>query len=125
MSQPEVLPDDQVKINRFGNLNTQCVALKMELADLEKKKAGYDDAGDELELAQGEETFQIAPYQIGTAFLGLPLDVAIDEAHRDAEALAERVAGIKAQIAEREKEMSMLRTVLYAKFGREHINLGE
>jgi prefoldin subunit 4 len=125
MSQPEVLPDDQARINRFGNLNTQCVALRMELADLEKKKTAYDDAGDELELAQAEDTFKAAPYQIGTAFLELPLDVAIDEVHRDAEVLAQRVAAVKAQIAEREKEMAVLRTILYTKFGREHINLGE
>lgn len=34
----EVLQEDQTKINRFGNLNAQCSALRSELAELEKNK---------------------------------------------------------------------------------------
>jgi chaperonin cofactor prefoldin len=67
MAQVEVLAVDQEKINKFGNLNTQCVALKMELADLEKKKTSFEGAGDELELAEAEGTVESTPYQIGTS----------------------------------------------------------
>ncbi|KAH0795136.1 Prefoldin subunit 4 [Histomonas meleagridis] len=124
MAQIEVLAADQEKINRFGNLNSQCIALKMELEALEKKKESYQNSNDDLEEAQMMETFDKAPYQVGNAFVVLPIDTAIEEIEHDKGLIEQKIAQIKGQIDERESEMSTLRTALYAKFGRENINLG-
>jgi prefoldin subunit 4 len=125
MADAEVLPDDQAKINRFGNLNTQCTSLRSELADLEKKKQAYTDAADELELIQGEESLDAVPYQVGSTFMIFPIDAAIEEVGKDAVPFAARADNIRALIAEKEAEMATLRTILYAKFGRDRINLGD
>jgi prefoldin subunit 4 len=125
MGEAEVLPDDQAKINRFGNLNTQCTSLRSELADLEKKRQAYTDATDELELVQAEGTLDAVPYQVGSTFMIFPIDDAIEEVGKDAEPFAARADEIRALIAEKEAEMATLRAILYAKFGRERINLGD
>jgi prefoldin subunit 4 len=119
----EVLQDDQARINRFGNLNTQCTSLRSELADLEKKKQAYEDANDEIGLVEGE--LSEVPYQVGGTFMIFPLEVAKAEAEKDAQPIAARAEEVKAVIAEKEAEMAQLRTVLYGKFGRARINLGD
>jgi prefoldin subunit 4 len=122
---PEVLQEDQAKINRFGNLNSQCTALRIELAELEKKKQAYADANDELELAQAEGTLESVPYQVGNTFMVFPIDVAIEEVGKDSSPNTTRSDELRAQIAEKEAEMATLRAILYGKFGRERINLGD
>ncbi|OHT00639.1 Prefoldin subunit 4 [Tritrichomonas foetus] len=124
MAEIEVLAGDQVKINKFGNLNTQCTALKIELEALEKKKEQYNNANDDLEEAQMMENFESAPYQIGSVFIELPIDTALEELSKDKEAIDAKVNELKAKISEKESEMDLLRTALYAKFGRDNINLG-
>jgi prefoldin subunit 4 len=125
MEAVEVVAEDQAKINRFGNLNTQCTSLRGELADLEKRKQSYTDATDELELAQAEDTADAVPYQVGGAFMVFPIDLAIEEAGKDADAISARLDEVRSQIAEKEAEMASLRVVLYGKFGRDRINLGD
>lgn len=122
---PEVLAVDQEKINKFGNLNTQCTALKMELARLEKKREGYEGIDETLELLELEHDAETAPFQIGTAFIQLPIDSAKDEAEKESKALDAAIADIKDQIAGKKAEMAILRKALYDKFGKEHINLGD
>lgn len=124
MAEIEVLAADQEKINKFGNLNTQCTALKLELEALQKKKEQYSNANDDLEEAQMMETIENAPYLIGSVFVELPLDKAIDELTKDREEIDKKVASLQEQISAKESEMDILRTTLYAKFGRENINLG-
>lgn len=120
----EVLAIDQEKINRFGNLNSQCIALHMELESLEKTKESFSNANDDLEEAQLMETFDKVPYKVGNAFIVLPIDTAIEELSNDNEKIETKIQSIKSQIAEREDEMATLRTALYSKFGRDNINLG-
>ncbi|KAK8900636.1 Prefoldin subunit 4 [Tritrichomonas musculus] len=124
MAELEVLASDQEKINKFGNLNTQCVALKMELEKLEKKKEQYGNANDDLEEAQMMETFDKVLYQVGTAFVELPVDTALEEVGKEKAEIEAKANSLKAQISEKESEMDVLRTALYAKFGRDNINLG-
>lgn len=124
MAELEVLASDQAKINKFGNLNTQCVALKIELEKLEKKKEQYSNANDDLDEAQMMETFDKVLYQVGTTFVELPLDTALEEVGKEKEEIEAKVNSLKAQISEKESEMDILRTALYAKFGRDNINLG-
>lgn len=121
MAQLEVLPADQEKINKFGNLNTQVTSHKMELDALIKKRQSYEDAELEIMEADAEE----APYQIGNTFMVLPVDTVNEELGKDNEAVSEKISQLEAIIAEKESEMSTLRTVLYAKFGRDNINLGD
>ena len=124
MADLEVLASDQAKINKFGNLNTQCVALKMELEKLEKKKEQYSNSNDDLEEAQMMETFDKVLYQVGTTFVELPIDTALEEVGKEKDEIEAKVNSLKAQISEKESEMDILRTALYAKFGRDNINLG-
>jgi prefoldin subunit 4 len=124
MAQVEVLAADQERINKFGNLNTQANTLKLELADLEKKKAQFEAAADDLELAEAEGTIDAAPYQIGIAFIEFPVDVATEQVRADATEFEAKANELKAKIAAKEEEMDLLRTTLYAKFGRDNINLG-
>jgi prefoldin subunit 4 len=125
MTQVEVLEADQEKINKFGNLNSQCTALDVELAALEAKKKSYDGAAEELEMAQLEEVIDKVPFRMGTAFVELPIDISLDEVRKDCEEIGNKVEVIKAQIAEKKAEMATLRAILYGKFGRENINLGD
>ena len=122
---PEVLAVDQEKINKFGNLNTQCTALKLELARLEKRKEGYDGLGETLELLELEHEAESAPYQIGTAFIELPIETAKDEAEKEANEIDAQIADLKDKIAGKKAEMALLRKALYDKFGKNNINLGE
>ena len=122
---PEVLAVDQEKINKFGNLNTQCTALKLELARLEKRKEGYEGLGETLELLELEHDAVSAPYQIGTAFIELPIDTAKDEAEKESNEIDAQIADLKDKIAGKKAEMALLRKALYDKFGKNNINLGE
>jgi prefoldin subunit 4 len=121
----EVLAEDQAKINRFGNLNTQCNSLRSELAEIEKKKQQFSDATDELELAQAEETLDVVPYQVGNTFMIFSIEAAIEEVAKDSAPFAARADEIRGLIAEKEAEMATLRGILYGKFGRDRINLGD
>lgn len=124
MAEIEVLAADQAKINKFGNLNTQCTALKMELETLEKKNEQFKTATDYLEEAELMGDIETVPYQVGTAFIELPLSTASEEITKDKAEVDEKVNSLKSQIAAKEQEMDLLRTALYGKFGRENINLG-
>jgi prefoldin subunit 4 len=124
MAKVEVLAADQERINKFGNLNTQSNTLKLELTDIEKKKAQFEAAADDLELAEAEGIIDAAPYQIGIAFLEFPVDLATEQVRADAAEFESKAAELKAKIDAKEAEMDVLRTTLYAKFGRDNINLG-
>ena len=122
---PEVLASDQEKINKFGNLNTQSRVLKLELARLEKQKDGYEGIGDVVELLQLEHDAETVPFQVGTAFIELPMDAATEEAEKDGKELEAKIADLKEKISTKKMEMAMLRKTLYDKFGSENINLGK
>jgi hypothetical protein len=53
-----------------------------------------------------------------------PIDLAIEEAGKDAAPIAARAAELRGLIAENEAEMATLRALLYGTFGRDRINLG-
>ena len=122
MADIEVLADDQKRINRFGNLNTQVTALEMELKKLKKQQQDFQDASEEVELLDGEADF--IPFKIGTAFIELPYDDAAEELQVEAAEIDKRIDVLNAMIQEKKNEMDTLRQVLYGKFGRENINLG-
>jgi len=121
----EVLAGDQERINRFRNLNTQCSALRLELGKLEQRREEYEGLGETLELAELEHSIDAVPYALGTAFTMLPIAPATREAERDAAEMGERISTLRATLGEKRTEMAVLRGELYAKFGRENINLGE
>ena len=123
MAQVEVLAEDQKRINKFGNLNSQVTALKLELESLEKTKKDIEASKEELELLEGME--DIIPYKLGGVFIELPFDDCVKQVDADLEETENKCQVLKQQIDIRLDEMKVLRTLLYEKFGRENINLGD
>ena len=123
MTQVEVRAEDQQRINEFGNLNSQCTALKMDLEALEKKKRDYEDSHEEVELLDGMEDTTL--YQMGTTFIEIPLDTAMERIDEDLQDIQKDIESVKGKIAEKEARMAELRSVLYGRFGRDQINLGD
>lgn len=121
MAQLEVSAEDQQRINKFGNLNSQVAAYKIELEALQDKKTKYETAHEDLELEMPDDV----PYKLGTAFITMTCDDATEELDKDLAELQERIDYIQGEIDVREKEMKELRSVLYGKFGKENIGLGE
>ena len=122
MAELEVLGEDQQRINKFGNLNAQCNAIKLDLEEIQQKKEHFQDASEEVLLLDGDAEY--IPYQIGTSFFELPYDDANSALEKDQAEINEKVSQLQGEIATREEEMKQLRNVLYAKFGQERINLG-
>lgn len=122
MAELEVLGEDQQRINKFGNLNAQCNSIQLDLEDVQQKKEHYKDAEEEALLLDGME--DTIPYQIGTAFFELPYDDTNSQIQKDQAELDTKIEQLQEQISTRQAEMNELRNVLYAKFGKDHINLG-
>ncbi|EAY15806.1 KE2 family protein [Trichomonas vaginalis G3] len=121
MAQLEVSLEDQQRINKFGNLNSQVAAYKIELEALNDKKTKYETAKEDLELEMPDDV----PYKIGTAFITLSCDDATEQLDADLAELQQRIDYVQNEIDVRDKEMKELRTVLYSKFGKENIGLEE
>ena len=122
MAQLEVSAEDQKRINKFGNLSSQVAALKIELDEVEDKKQKYEGAQEDLELEMPEDD---VPYKLGGVFIELSPDEATEELEKDIAELDKRKAYLENEIGTRKAEMKELRTVLYSKFGKENIGLGD
>ncbi|RPA86567.1 Gim complex component GIM3-like protein [Ascobolus immersus RN42] len=122
LSKEEEIPDsvtvtriDQDRINKFSTLHQKRGLLEAELERKNEEKTDLSELLDELELADDEELF---PLKIGDSFYHLPaeevrehLEASSERMGKEIEAFEEKVEGIK-------KEMSELKVVLYAKFGK-------
>ena len=122
MAQLEVSAEDQKRINKFGNLSSQVAALKIELDEVNDKKSKYEGAQEDLELDEPEDD---VPYKLGGVFIELSPEDATAELEKDIEELNKRKEYLENEIAIRKGEMKELRAVLYSKFGKENIGLGD
>lgn len=122
MAQLEVSAEDQKRINKFGNLSSQVAALKVELDEVTDKKTKYENAKEDLELDEPEGD---VPYKLGGVFIELSADDATAELEKDIDELAKREDYLRTEIGTRKAEMKELRAVLYGKFGKENIGLGD
>ncbi|KAI9808494.1 MAG: hypothetical protein M1826_000413 [Phylliscum demangeonii] len=115
----EVRREDQDKINKFSRLHRRESLLVQEVATKHKDKEDLDEVSTELELADEDH---LIPYQMGDAFVMLPLPEVqqlLAEANRN---LDEEVLVLDEQLGNIRNEMQELKVALYARFGQS-INL--
>lgn len=79
-----------------------------------------DDVSLELELVDEDEE---VPYRIGDALVYLKQQEVMERLEKRKEDLEDRLKKREAQIEAEAERMDSLKTSLYAKFGRENINL--
>ncbi|KAK0240741.1 Prefoldin beta-like protein [Armillaria nabsnona] len=117
----EVTWEDQQRINTFSKLNTRMRSIDEKLEDLKQEKEALDDLSTELELADEDDPVL---YKVGETFLHMPHPRAMKRLERDQAAIDSQVSILAAKSDACQKEMTELKVVLYAKFGRA-INLDE
>eukprot|EP00842_Homolaphlyctis_polyrhiza_P004439 jgi/Hompol1/4997/HPOL_001099-RA len=115
----EVTHEDQLSINMFSKLNIR-LEYQEEIYDGKKKEREYlEDLSSELELADEDELIK---YRIGDAYVSIPLPQAMERIKVEQEALDGDLGAVSTKISEIKSEMSRLKALLYAKFGKS-INL--
>eukprot|EP00240_Pyramimonas_obovata_P011002 CAMPEP_0118931450 /NCGR_PEP_ID=MMETSP1169-20130426/7785_1 /TAXON_ID=36882 /ORGANISM="Pyramimonas obovata, Strain CCMP722" /LENGTH=118 /DNA_ID=CAMNT_0006873949 /DNA_START=161 /DNA_END=517 /DNA_ORIENTATION=+ len=116
----EVTWDDQQAINSFGKLNNRLHELRAELAAKKKLEEDYEDASNELMIADEEEV----RYVLGECFSLLSNDDAEERVTADLEEIQAETAKLKEEEKGILKKQTELKTILYAKF-KDNINLEE
>lgn len=116
----EVEWTDQQKINEFSKLHGRLTSHESSEKQLKQRKEDLDDLEMEIELIDEDEKLL---YAVGDSFVYLSHSEISEKLQEDKDSLEER---IEALITEKEKVSSRLdelKAALYAKFGRENINL--
>lgn len=117
--------EDQQKINRFARLNSKREEVKEELKQKQLEVQNVDDALNEIQAAEleaddGEDGVQVMEGEIFVHFAWDKATSWIEDKKKRAE---EEAAVLNQTIDSIREEMDQLKTTLYAKFGRENINL--
>ena len=115
----EVNLTDQAKINEFSTLNHQFSTIQEKILTLNDKKESYHDAITELELFDDTE---IIPYQVGNSFVNIPASKAIITLQESYDQTTGEIESLSLNLKEIDRRMAVLKTTLYAKFGK-NINL--
>ncbi|PWN98115.1 putative GIM3-Gim complex component [Tilletiopsis washingtonensis] len=115
----EVSLADQERINAFSRLNSRAADAEARIAQLRDEKETLGDLEMELELEGEDEVL----YKIGDAFLKVPGEEALQLLARDTERVDAQLARLEAQKEQCDAGMQELKVKLYAKFGKENINL--
>ncbi|OMJ68380.1 hypothetical protein SteCoe_34182 [Stentor coeruleus] len=116
----DILKEDQIRINKYSYLNMQNHEVQRELKISEEKVNALQDALDELEIAMESEV----RIMIGESFVLCSEETALSRLEKLRDAKKEELSNLRAQAEISQKEMSALKTYLYAKFGSS-INLEE
>jgi prefoldin subunit 4 len=116
----EVTKADQDNINAFNRLNTRYHQLQVEVKAKESQLADFEDASNELMLADEE----MVRYSVGECFFAAQpdeaeerLQAATEDSNKELEALKEELQGVQEQ-------MGTLKQTLYDRLGNS-INLEE
>ena len=122
ISELQVTYEDQSKINRFASHNSKLEEIKEELINKEKELKNIEEAISEMDLyaALDDEGFQIME---GEIFVHFTAEEALDWVTKKKEELSREVSSMKEEVDRLREEMNTLKTELYAKFGRNNINL--
>ncbi|CAD5226689.1 unnamed protein product [Bursaphelenchus xylophilus] len=110
-----VSPEDQAQINEFAREHKCLVDLKGEYKNLEKEKANYDDASDELLIL--DETDGPFAYKFGESFIYLEHDEVTEKLEVASSACEKRMEVYKTQIDQATKRRDQLKEQLRSKFG--------
>lgn len=115
--------EDQQKINRFARLNARLDEIREELKHKKLEMQNMDDALNEIQVAELEGEDERVRINEGEVFVQFGLSEAStwiedkkNRVQQDVDSLSQNIETIK-------EEMNQLKTILYAKFGRENINL--
>lgn len=116
--------EDQQKINRFARLNARTEEIKDELKGKKLALQNMDDALNEVSAAELEDdSGEGVRIQEGEAFVQFDFESATSWVEGKKKVLEEEVATANSTIESIREEMNQLKTALYAKFGKENINL--
>lgn len=116
--------EDQQKINRFARLNARTEEIKEELKAKKLALQNMDDALTEISAAELEDdSDEGVRIQEGETFVKFAFDSATDWVEGKKKVLEEEVRTANSSIDTIREEMNQLKTALYAKFGKENINL--
>mmetsp|Transcript_14085 Transcript_14085/g.46273 ORF Transcript_14085/g.46273 Transcript_14085/m.46273 type:complete len:121 (+) Transcript_14085:103-465(+) len=113
MTAPEVLLEDQERINAFGKLNNRKHWIEAELKAKKKLAEDLEDASNELLVTDEEES----RYACGDVFVRFENDTCEERLQAAAEDNTEEVGKMQADLEEILAEMAQLKTLLYKKFG--------
>lgn len=116
----EVTWEDQQKINRFSTLISKKDEQEALLTKLRTEKEYFDDLALELELVDEEEKVQ---YKIGEIFVFMKVEKILQKIETENEKLDAKINKIDTIILGFDTELAELKSNLYAKFGRQNINL--
>ncbi|CAD5219003.1 unnamed protein product [Bursaphelenchus okinawaensis] len=111
----KVSPEDQAQINEFAREHKHLVDLKSEYKNLEKEKANYDDANDELIIL--DETDGPFAYKFGESFIYLDHDEVTNKLETASAACEKRMEVFQKQIEQASKRRDQLKEQLRKKFG--------
>lgn len=116
--------EDQQKINRFARLNARTEEIKEELKGKKLNLQNMDDALNEISAAELEDdSDEGVRIQEGETFVKFSYENASEWVEAKKKVLEEEVKTANSTIEEIREEMNTLKTALYAKFGKENINL--
>ena len=117
----EVRIEDQQRINTFGRLNTRMKELEAELKEKRGLYDQYDDAANEILLADDDEPIR---YQFGECFFETDKDSADELLEKQKEKVEAEAAQIEGELAAIKSTLATLKAELYRRFGK-NINLEE
>lgn len=117
--------EDQKKINRFARLNARMDEIRGELEQKKLVMQNMDDALNEIQVAEleAEDGDDGVRVQEGEVFVQFGLSDASTWIEDKKLRLQQELESMSQSIESVKEEMNQLKTVLYAKFGRENINL--
>lgn len=117
--------EDQQKINRFARLNARMEEIKEELKQKKLVMQNMDDALNEIQVAEleAEDDNDGVRLMEGEVFVQFGLDGATTWIEGKKKGVEEESASLSQAIETIKEEMNQLKTALYAKFGRDNINL--
>uniref|UniRef100_A0A7S3A2U6 Prefoldin subunit 4 n=1 Tax=Rhodosorus marinus TaxID=101924 RepID=A0A7S3A2U6_9RHOD len=120
-SEKAVTLEDQKKINQFSRLLNEKLELQSFLSVRKELLQLYEDASDELTLAEDDEKVQFA---VGDAFILTAKDEAEETVEQCKTEIVRTMEESQKEYDKRVESMTKLKTELYGKFGNS-INLEE
>uniref|UniRef100_A0A2R5LC46 Prefoldin subunit 4 n=1 Tax=Ornithodoros turicata TaxID=34597 RepID=A0A2R5LC46_9ACAR len=115
----KVTAEDQEMINKFARQNARLDDVTEELKQLEKDLRNFEDAADEILMAEDDVPI---PYQLGEIFVSLDSEEAQQMIEQAKEHNKTRVAALQEDAQAIRAVMADLKSQLYGKFGS-NINL--
>ena len=117
--------EDQQKINRFARLNARMEEIKEELKQKKLVMQNMDDALNEIQVAEleAEDDEEGIRLMEGEVFVQFGLGDASTWIEDKKKGVEEETGSLSQSIETIKEEMNQLKTALYAKFGRDNINL--